>query len=43
MTLAEILQYGNLLLAPAVVYIVKLEARLARLETHIEALLKSIP
>jgi len=39
MTLAEIATYANLLLPPALAYIVALERRLVRLETRLEDLL----
>lgn len=39
MSAAELLQYTNLLFVPALIYIVKLESRLAVLETRIETLL----
>lgn len=39
MTLPEILQFSNVLLLPAVFYIIKLEARLVKLETRLEDLL----
>lgn len=42
MTLAEILQFSNILLLPAVYYIVKLEARLVKLETRLELLLTQL-
>lgn len=42
MTLPEILQFSNVLLLPAVIYIIKLEVRLARLETRLEYLLKQL-
>ena len=42
MTLAEILQFTNILLLPAVFYIVKLESRLVRLETRLEDLLTKL-
>lgn len=42
MTLAEILQFSNVLLLPAVYYIVKLEARLVKLETRLELLLTQL-
>lgn len=42
MTLPEILQFSNVLLLPAVFYIVKLETRLVRLETRLEDLLSKL-
>lgn len=39
MSAAELLQYTNLLFVPALIYIVKLESRLAVLETRLETLL----
>jgi hypothetical protein len=41
-TLADLMQFSNVLLIPAVIYIVKLEARLAKLETRLEHLLTSL-
>jgi hypothetical protein len=38
-SLADLLNFSNVLLIPAVIYIVKLERRLAVLETRLESLL----
>lgn len=37
MTAAELLQYTNLLFIPALIYIVKLETRMAVIETRLES------
>lgn len=42
MTLLEILQFSNVLLLPAVFYIIKLEARLVKLETRLADLLSQL-
>lgn len=42
MTFAEILQFSNVLLLPAVYYIIKLETRLVKLETRLEDLLTQL-
>ena len=42
MSWAELLQYTNLLLIPAVVYIVKLESRIGRLEVMLEMITKDL-
>lgn len=42
LTLADLLQFSNVLLIPAVIYIVKLEARLAKLEVRLDHLLTSL-
>lgn len=42
MTLAELLQYSNLLLFPAVAYIVRLEGRIGRLEILLETMAKGL-
>lgn len=39
MTAQELLQYTNLLFVPALIYIVRLESRLAVLESRLEVLL----
>lgn len=39
MSASELLQYTNILLVPAMIYIVKLESRLSVLETRLETLL----
>ena len=40
MTVSEVLQFTNILLIPAVIWIVKLESRLAVLETRLELLIE---
>lgn len=42
MSISELLQYTNVLLIPAVIYIVKLETRLAVLEARLAALLDKL-
>jgi len=42
MTIQELLQFSNVLLIPAVIYIVKLESRLAKLESRLELLLTQL-
>ncbi len=42
MTFPELLQFSNVLLIPAVIYIVKLESRLAKLEGRLETLLDQL-
>lgn len=42
MTATELLQYTNLLFVPALIYIVRLESRLAVLESRLEALLTKL-
>lgn len=42
MTIAELLQYANLLLLPAMGYIIKLESRIGRLEVLLSTLSDSL-
>ena len=42
MNVAELLQFTNLLLIPAVVYIVRLERRIGRLELMLEIITKDL-
>jgi hypothetical protein len=42
MTLAELLQFSNVLVIPAFGYIIVLERRITRMQTHIELLLERI-
>lgn len=42
MNFAEVLQFSNVLLLPAVYYIIRLEARLVKLETRLEDLLTQL-